>query len=137
MEYWKDHEKVFDLDRRKDQQEILEGLMQVYNNQGVTLFKLAEKNSNPEYYSKSLVYLSQSSELYDTLMRDPLTMNKTLTKPLAQLNMKWILLNSGWKTNPYAASVIPYSSDNMSLDSPVIYHSIDHDLYGRVNTNLK
>ena len=137
MEYWKDHEKVFDLDRRKDQQEILEGLMQVYNNQGVTLFKLAEKNSNPEYYSKSLVYLSQSSELYDTLMRDPLTMNKTLTKPLAQLNMKWILLNSGWKTNPYAASVIPYSSDNMSLDSPVIYNSIDYDLFGKVNTNLK
>ena len=137
MEYWREHEKVFDLDRRKDQREILESLMQVYNNQGVTLFKLAEKNRNQEYYSKSLVYLSQSSELYDTLMRDPLTMNKTLTKPLAQLNMKWILLNSGWKNMNYERSVIPYSPDNMSLDSPVIYNSIAQDLYGRVNKNLK
>ncbi len=111
--------------------------MQVYNNQGVTLFKLAEKNRNHEYYSKSLVYLSQSAELYDTLMRDPMTMNKTLTKPLAQLNMKWILLNSGWKNMTYEKSVIPYSSDNMTLDSPVIYNSIDHDLYGKVNTSLK
>ncbi len=137
MEYWREHEKVFDLDRRKDQREVLEKLMQVYNNQGVTLFKLAEKNHNQEYYSKSLVYLSQSSELYDTLMRDPVTMDKTLTKPLAQLNMKWILLNSGWKNSTYAKSVVPYSSDNMSLDSPVIYNSIDHDLYGRVSRTLK
>ena len=137
MEYWREHEKVLDVERRRDQREILEKLMQVYNNQGVTLFKLAEKNHNQEYYSKSLVYLSESSELYDSLMRDPLTMNKTLTKPLAQLNMKWILLNSGWKNMNYEKSVIPYSSDNMSLDSPVIYNSIDEDLYGRVNTSLK
>ena len=137
MEYWREHEKVLDVERRMDQREILEKLMQVYNNQGVTLFKLAEKNHNQDYYSKSLVYLSESSELYDTLMRDPLTMNKTLTKPLAQLNMKWILLNSGWKNMNYEKSVIPYSSDNLSLDSPVIYNSIDQDLYGRVNTNLK
>ena len=51
--------------------------------------------------------------------------------------MKWILLNSGWKNMNYEKSVIPYSQDNMSLDSPVIYNSIDHDLYGRVNRNLK
>ena len=137
VEYWYNHEKFFDIERRSDQRQILEKLMQVYNNQGVTLFKLAEKNRNQEYYSKSLVYLSQSAELYDTLMRDPATMNKTLTKPLAQLNMKWILLNSGWKNMTYEKSVIPYSSDNMTLDSPVIYNSIDHDLYGKVNTSLK
>ncbi len=137
MEYWRDHEKVFNIEKRRDQQEILEKLMQVYNNQGVTLFQLSLKNRNQDYYSKSLVYLSKSSELYDTLMRDPVTMDKTLTKPLAQLNMKWILLNSGWKNMNYEKSVIPYSSDNMSLDSPVIYNSIDHDLFGRVSTSLK
>ncbi len=138
IEYWKDHEKDFDLGRRRDQREILEKLMQVYNNQGVTLFKLAEKNRNQDYYSESLVFLSKSAELYDTLMRDPETMNKSLTKPLAQLNMKWILLNSGWKNRPggYEKSVIPYSSENMRLDAPVIYNIIDQDLYGRVSQTL-
>ncbi|MDX9799932.1 MAG: hypothetical protein RBT69_01200 [Spirochaetia bacterium] len=131
LEYWRDHQGFIELDTRRDQQLVLEKLMEVYNNLGVTLYRLSEKNRNSSYYSSSLVYLTKSAELYDLLSRDPETLNRSFTKPLAQVNMRHAIINAGRKTNQ-AASVIPYSKDNMEIENPVIYNAIDQDIYGRI-----
>ncbi len=131
LEYWRDHQGFLELDSRRDQQLVLEKLMEVYNNLGVTLYRLSEKNRNSNYYSSALVYLTRSSELYDLLSRDPETLDRSLTKPLAQVNMRYAIINAGRKTS-YAATVIPYSRDNMQIEKPVIYNAIDQDMYGRI-----
>lgn len=131
LEYWRDHQGFLELDSRRDQQLVLEKLMEVYNNLGVTLYRLSEKNRNSSYYSGALVYLTKSAELYDLLSRDPETLDRSLTKPLAQVNMRYAIINAGRKSS-YAATVIPYSSDNMQIEKPVIYNAIDQDIYGRI-----
>ncbi len=132
LEYWKNNQVLIELDRRRDQRLIMERLMQTYNNLGATLYKLSEKNKNSSYYSNSLVNLTKSAELYDLMSRDPETFNRSFTKPLAQLNLHYAFLNAGRPIRQTANNVIPYSSENIQMNGPVIYNEIDQDLFGRV-----
>ena len=131
LEYWRDHQGLLELDRRRDQRLVLEKLMQVYNNLGVALYKLSERDRNTSYYSNALVYFTKSAELYDLLSRDPETLDRSMTRPLAQLNMRYALVNAGRQAGP-VTGVVTYSSENMEIDSPVIYNTIDQDMSGRV-----
>ena len=54
-----------------------------------------------------------------------------MTRPLAQLNMRYALVNAGRQAGP-VTGVVTYSSENMEIDSPVIYNTIDQDMSGRV-----
>ncbi|MCL2705925.1 MAG: hypothetical protein FWE72_06930 [Spirochaetaceae bacterium] len=137
LEYWKDKQVVFELERRKDQQSILQRLTEAYNNLGATLYKLSEKSQNSSYYSSALVNLTKSAELYDFMSRDPVTVNRSFTKPLAQLNLQYVLLNSGRPVSRTANNVIPYSAENIKMDGPIIYAEIDKDMFGRVDMILE
>ena len=76
--------------------------MKVYNNLGVTLKNLSDRNLDPDKNAKALVNLTFSSDHYDVLSRDPETMSRGMTKNLAFLNQKGILYpQSGFVLQPY------------------------------------
>ena len=137
LEHWKDRQLVFELERRKDQRIVMQRLMEAYNNLGTTLYKLSEKSQNSSYYSNALLNLTKSAELYDFMSRDPVTVNRTFTKPLAQLNLQYVLLNSGRPVTRTANNVIPYSPENIRMDGPIIYSEIDMDMHGRIEMILE
>jgi tetratricopeptide (TPR) repeat protein len=70
---------------------LVQYIMKVYNNLGVTLEQLADRSLDPEKESKALVNLTFSSERFDLLSRDPLTVERGLTRNLAYLNQGGIL----------------------------------------------
>jgi hypothetical protein len=70
---------------------LVEYIMKVYNNLGVTLKQLADRSRDPEKESKALVNMTFSSERFDLLTRDPVTVERGLTKNLAYLNQGGIL----------------------------------------------
>ena len=70
---------------------LVEYIMKVYNNLGVTLKQLSDRSRDPEKESKALVNLTFSSERFDLLSRDPVTVERGLTKNLAYLNQGGIL----------------------------------------------
>jgi len=70
---------------------LVEYIMKVYNNLGVTLKQLADRSRDPEKESKALVNMTFSSERFDLLSRDPVTVERGLTKNLAYLNQGGIL----------------------------------------------
>ncbi len=65
--------------------------MKVYNNLGVTLKQLSDRSRDPEKESKALVNMTFSSERFDLLSRDPVTVERGLTKNLAYLNQGGVL----------------------------------------------
>ncbi|MBN2442304.1 MAG: hypothetical protein JXJ04_13200, partial [Spirochaetales bacterium] len=69
-------------------------IMRTYNNLGVTLKKLSEVSGDQQKEAEALVYLTKSSEVYDTLDRlvtNPETMERDkITKNLAFLNQRHI-----------------------------------------------
>jgi hypothetical protein len=71
---------------------LVTNMMKVYNNLGVTLRRLYERNADDERKaSQGLVYLTYSSDYYDNLTRDPDTMDRTQTVNLAFLNTREVL----------------------------------------------
>jgi tetratricopeptide (TPR) repeat protein len=70
---------------------LVERLMKVYNNLGVTLRNLGERSRDPDKESKALVNLTFSSERFDLISRDPETAARGLTQNLAYLNQRGIL----------------------------------------------
>jgi tetratricopeptide (TPR) repeat protein len=70
---------------------LVEYIMKVYNNLGVTLKQLADRSRDPDKESKALVNMTFSSERFDLLSRDPVTVERGLTKNLAYLNQGGIL----------------------------------------------
>ena len=70
---------------------LVEYIMKVYNNLGVTLKQLSDRSRDPEKESKALVNMTFSSERFDLLSRDPVTVERGLTKNLAYLNQGGIL----------------------------------------------
>jgi len=70
---------------------LVEYIMKVYNNLGVTLKQLSDRSRDPEKESKALVNMTFSSERFDLLTRDPVTVERGLTKNLAYLNQGGIL----------------------------------------------
>ena len=79
------------INEREDHRSIVESLMKVYNNLGVTLNRLSDKSQDTSKYSRSLAYLTRSTEYADILSRDFETMERSNTTDLAYLNMRSIL----------------------------------------------
>ena len=132
LELWRDRQVVIEFERRRDQRLIMQRLMETYNNLGATLYRMSERTQNQAYYSRSLVNLTISTELYDLMARDPETVVRSFTRPLAQLNVNFALFNAGRPVEQDRNNVIPYSARNLQMDGTLIYTEIDKDLFGRV-----
>ena len=78
---------------------LIEYLVRVYNNLGVTLYKLKKRTGDTRKYTEALVDLTKSSEFYDILTRNQESMVRTKTKNLAFLNQD-ALLRSDSKFSP-------------------------------------
>jgi tetratricopeptide (TPR) repeat protein len=76
---------------RDEDRAVVLNTMKLYNNLGVVLHLLGERTRDTEKSSTALVYLTDSSEIYENYSRDPETMVRGDTKNLAHLNMRGIL----------------------------------------------
>ena len=70
---------------------LLEYIMKVYNNLGVTTMRLSERGRDPVRQARALANLTFSSEYFDLLTRNPETGERGLTRNLAYLNQRSIL----------------------------------------------
>jgi tetratricopeptide (TPR) repeat protein len=70
---------------------LLEYLMKVFNNLGVTTMRLSERGRDPVRQARALANLTFSSEYFDVLTRDPETAERGQTRNLAYLNQRSIL----------------------------------------------
>ncbi len=70
---------------------LIRYLIRVYNNLGVTLYKLSLRTGDKKRFSEGLVDLTHSSEYYDILTRNQLTMERSAAKSLSYLNMNGLL----------------------------------------------
>ncbi len=83
---------------------LLDSLVRVDNNLGVTLFRLSERTGDRTRRSQSLVYFTQATEIADTLSRSPDTVQRSEDRSLPSLNMRGILYPvSGFVLQLYAA----------------------------------
>lgn len=96
---------------REEQSELVELYMETANNLGVTLYKLAERNSNSTYNARSMSLLSESIRAWDLLTRNKDTMIRSDSKSLASQNLKYM--------------TVP----NMKYD-PEIYVKLPRFIYG-------
>lgn len=77
-------------------------IMKVYNNLGVTLQRLAERTADVGKASEALVHLTHSSEYYDTLSRNPETLERSATRNLAYLNTRALIYpGAGYEAQIY------------------------------------
>jgi|GEM_PF-2127045 len=132
LEIWRGRQAFIEIDRRRDHQFVMQRIMEVHNNLGATLYRMSERTQNQAYYTRALVHLTRSAELYDFMARNPETVVRTFTRPLSQLNIQFALLNAGRPIGAGGSNVAPYSVDNLRMDGPLIYTEIDMDLFGRV-----
>ncbi len=79
------------IDERDDHRSLVEYFMKVYNNLGVTLNRLSVRSPDQIKYSRSLAYLTRSTEYSDILTRDPETLERSSALDLAYLNTRAIL----------------------------------------------
>ena len=70
---------------------LLEYLMKVFNNLGVTTMRLSERGRDPARQARALANLTFSSEYFDVLTRNPETGERGQTRNLAYLNQRSIL----------------------------------------------
>jgi tetratricopeptide (TPR) repeat protein len=70
---------------------LLEYLMKIFNNLGVTTMRLSERGRDPVRQARALAHLTFSSEYFDVLTRDPETAERGQTRNLAYLNQRSIL----------------------------------------------
>ncbi len=83
------------IDERDDHRGMVEYFKKAYNNLGITLNKLAQISPDSGKYSRSLAYLTRSTEYADVLNRNPETMERPATKDLAYWNIRAIVYPSG------------------------------------------
>lgn len=88
VERQRDRINTLFLDEDPSHRSVIEYLFRGYNNLGVTLFELSEQTSDPERYSQSLVFFTQSTELAENYQRDPDTLVRTDAVDLAFLNQR-------------------------------------------------
>ena len=81
-------------EERDDHRNLLESLIRVNNNLGVTLMKLSDQTGDIEKKSKGLVYLTVSSDLFDQMTRDPETGVRSSSVNLAYLNTRGYLYHT-------------------------------------------
>ncbi len=72
-------------------QSVVEYLIRVNNNLGVTLNRLSESSGDPDLYATALIYLTQSIEYSENYRRDPDTLTRSRAVNLAYLNQRGIL----------------------------------------------
>ena len=82
---------ILRIDERRDHRALVENLMKVNNNLGVTLYYLSRQTGDTKKVSQGLVNLTRSSELYDQLSRDDETLVRSVSKNLSFINMRAIL----------------------------------------------
>ena len=75
---------------REEQSDLVELYMQTANNLGVTLYKLAERNSNSAYNARAMSLLSESIRAWDLLTRNNDTMIRSYSRSLASQNHKYM-----------------------------------------------
>jgi tetratricopeptide (TPR) repeat protein len=91
LEIRKDRIPFLSVADNPEHRNLIEFLMKVYNNLGVTYRRLSERSRNPDLEAKALVNLTFSSEYFDQLSRDPNTAERGITRNLAYLNQRGIL----------------------------------------------
>lgn len=79
------------IDEREDHRLLVESLMKAYNNMGVTLYGLFERTGDPAKFSAAMLSFTQSNEYFDSLTRNPETLNRTDMINLAALNQRKML----------------------------------------------
>jgi hypothetical protein len=72
---------------RPDDRALLDTLVKVNNNLGVTMFRLAETTGDRKKRSEALVYLSTAAEIAGSLARSPDTVRRSEDRGLPSLNM--------------------------------------------------
>jgi len=91
LERHKDNIPYLRIEENPEHRALLENIMKVYNNLGVTLGELGRRLSDDKKQSQALVNLTFSSEYYDLLSRDPESMVRAETKNLAYLNQRGMI----------------------------------------------
>ncbi len=81
----------FRPEERDDHRIIMENLMKVYNNLGVTLNALWYKTGDNAKFSESLVCFTKALEIYDSLMRNTEGLERTDTRSIPMLNQMYVL----------------------------------------------
>ena len=76
---------------RADDRALLDTIVKVDNNLGVTLARLAERTGDRRNRSEALVYLSDANEIAASLARSPETVKRSEDRTLPSLNMQGIL----------------------------------------------
>ena len=111
------YEKLIDLlDREKDtagvlypqlreeQGALVEMYMKTANNLGVTLSRLAKRNSNSMYNARAMSLLTESTRAWDALTRNQNTMIRLEGTNLAAQNLKYLTVpNSPYEPEIYTA----------------------------------
>ncbi len=70
---------------------LIKYFIRVYNNLGVTLYRLSLQTGDRKKFSEGLVNLTHSAEYYDILTRNQITMERSAAKGLSYLNMNGLL----------------------------------------------
>lgn len=78
------------IDEIPEHRALLENMMKVSNNLGVTKYRLYERSRAPEKNAEAMVLLTDSVEYYDRLSRDPISLVEPDTVNLSYLNSKAI-----------------------------------------------
>lgn len=76
---------------RPSHQEIVELLMMATNNLGAALIRVAERSGDSSRRARAMVSFTESSRLFDALVRDQTTMLRPEQKNLGFLNLDFIL----------------------------------------------
>ena len=79
------------VDEDPEHRALIEYLIRVNNNLGVTLQRIARRQSDPDTRSESLLYLQESAEYATNLRRDDQTGIRSAEVSLAQLNLRDVL----------------------------------------------
>ncbi|MGA2974035.1 MAG: hypothetical protein ABSF77_01865 [Spirochaetia bacterium] len=74
-----------------DDRALLQTLVKVNNNLGVTMINLAARTGDRKKRSEALVYLSAAAEIAGLLARNPDTVQRSEIRSLPSFNMHWIL----------------------------------------------
>ncbi len=83
------------IDEMPEHRALLENMMKVSNNLGVTKYRLYERSRDPEKSAEAMVLLTDSIEYYDKLARDPDSLVAPETVNLAYLNSRNIFYPVG------------------------------------------
>ncbi len=76
------------IDEIPEHRALLENMMKVSNNLGVTKYRLYERSREPEKNAEAMVLLTDSVEYYDKLSRDPNSLVEPDTVNLSYLNSR-------------------------------------------------